>query len=41
MNLICSIFTYVYIYNISRVIGMQANEPYYVLWSLYVLKEYI
>jgi hypothetical protein len=34
INLIYSIFEYVYIYNTSRFIGMWANEPHYELWPL-------
>jgi hypothetical protein len=34
INLICSIFTYVYIYNKSRVMDTRVNEPRYVLRPL-------
>jgi hypothetical protein len=40
INLIYSIFEYVYIYNRSRVMSMRANGPHYGLRLLYVSEGY-
>jgi hypothetical protein len=41
INLICSIFAYVYIYNKSRVIGTRANVPHYGLQPISGLQEFL
>jgi hypothetical protein len=40
VNLICSIFGYVYIFNRLRVMSTRTNEPHYELQPLSSLKRY-